>query len=59
VVLGRAADLFDLVTAGGERLAGDGGNTGTLHPSGSSLVLSATGQFQPDYHCSSQAQKRH
>jgi hypothetical protein len=30
VVLGRAADLFDLVTADGERPAGDGGNTGTL-----------------------------
>jgi hypothetical protein len=39
VVLGRAADLFDLVTADGERPAGDGGNTGILHPSGSSLFI--------------------
>ena len=55
MVLGRAADLFDLVTADGERMAGDGGNTGTLHPERLFLVLPATQQFQPDYHCSSQA----
>jgi hypothetical protein len=55
VVLGRAADLFDLVTADGERPAGDGGNTPESSIRAALPCLSATQQFQPDYHCSSQA----
>jgi hypothetical protein len=59
VVLGRAADLFDLVTAGGERPAGDGGNTGTLHPSGSSLFCPPPGNSSPITIAVHKPQKRH